>query len=157
MHTDSWKSRLLSWKHPHQGEIQLKNTVLTREKYCCSHQASWKHLQEEGNMQRSHICHRRQRWKISLLPDSPPRNLQSEGGWPSEGEEGAGGGLPKEDPIRGGSQGPSGTLAGQAGGDWTRDWTREAQLFSQPGEGRTSWADSRGKHFWDEGISKLIE
>ena len=80
----------------------------------------------------------------SSLPDPPPSNFQGEGGWPPEGEEGAGadrGGrvshnhlLPEEDPVRGGSQGPSKALAGQVGGDrpGSSSGCRTAQLCSQP-------------------------
>ena len=84
--------------------------------------------------------------KIGRAPLQKPCHLEGEGGWPPEGEEGAGedrGGwvgnnhlLLEEDPVRGGSQGPSKAFAWPAGGDWpgSRGGCRAAQLFTQPGE-----------------------
>ena len=84
--------------------------------------------------------------KIGRAPLQKPCHLEGEGGWPPEGEEGAGedrGGwvgnnhlLLEEDSVRGGTQGPSKAFAWPAGGDWpgSRGGCRAAQLFTQPGE-----------------------
>ena len=82
--------------------------------------------------------------KKSSLPDSPFGHLKSEGGWPSEGEEGADedrGGrvgldhlLLETDPVSGGGQSPGEAFAGQAGGNWPEGdrGGRPTQLRPQP-------------------------
>ena len=84
--------------------------------------------------------------KIGRAPLQKPCHLEGEGGWPPEGEEGAGADrgsrtgfddlLLKEVPLRGGRESPSKTFAGSTGGDRAGGGggCRPAQLFAEPGE-----------------------
>ena len=82
--------------------------------------------------------------KIGRAPLQKPCHLEGEGGWPPEGEEGAGedrGGragldnfLSEEGLVGGGGESPSKAFAGQAGGNWPKGdrRSRATQLRPQP-------------------------